>query len=86
MGVQSKSHLFGCSSVHRVRSKTARTDLTPDQFLALKETQDYLKEHPEAVSVDGDDIFASEALCRRYIHLLGNKKLKKAFRKAMANK
>ena len=86
MGAQSKGHLFGCSSVHGIRSHAPKADLTPDQFLALKETQDYLKEHPEAVSVDGDDIFASEALCRRYIHLLGNKKLKKAFRKAMESK
>ncbi len=86
MGSQSKSHLFGCSSVQRIRAEGPKADLTPEQFLALKETQDYLQEHPEAVSVDGDDIFASEALCRRYIHLLGNKKLKKAFRKAMQNR
>jgi len=87
MSGQSKANIFGCSSQHKIRVNQPKIDLTPEQFLELKETQDYIKLHPDSVSIgDNGEIFCNDNLSIRYLRLLGNKKVKKALRKALENR
>ncbi|WP_241610153.1 hypothetical protein [Rosenbergiella epipactidis] len=84
---QSKANIFGCSSKHKISMNQPKTNLTPDQFLELKETQDYIKLHPDSVSIgDNGEVFCNDDLSMRYLHLLGNKKVKKALRKALESR
>ena len=81
MSGQAKSHLFGCNSTHKFRKRQPELDLTPEQFIALEETQAYLSAHPESISYEDGQAYLCPTLCDRYLQLLGNKRLRKLFRR-----
>lgn len=85
MSSQSKANIFGCASTHRI-SNRQHTELTAEQFLALDETREYIANHPGSYDETEGGIFICEELTLRYLHLTGNKRAKKALRKALAGK
>ncbi len=84
MSSQRKANLFGCASVHKASGgkKVSRSAMTVDQFLGLDEIKQYVSSNPTAVTRQGDGVYISPELTLRYLHLCGNKRLKKEFRKA----
>lgn len=84
MSSQRKANLFGCTSVHKASGgkNASRSVMTVDQFLDLNEIKQYVASHPDSVTRQGGDVYISPELTLRYLHLCGNKRLKKEFRKA----
>lgn len=83
MAAQARGNIFGCSSSHGTQATMGKESiLSPDAFLELDEIKRYLIEHPEAISVVNGEVYLNEFLTFRYLHLCGNKRLKKAFKKA----
>ena len=85
MAGQAKPGIFGCSSSHKIIQRTGSV-LSPEQFLALEEVKQHIAANPDAISVTETGVFMSDELSMRYLQLSGNKKAKKAFRKARAGK
>ncbi|EDV4827181.1 hypothetical protein Y947_004138 [Salmonella enterica] len=85
MGNQSKPHVFGCQSSHRITNRTKKTQgtLSISEFLALDEIKLHRLNHPEAVKIIDGEVYLSEALTILFLHLSGNKKLKKEFKRAL---
>ncbi len=87
MSNQCKANLFGCSSVHKAPGKKSCTvnALSLEQFLDLDEVKLHVLSHPDAVTRRDGEVFISRELTLRYLHLCGNKRLKKGFRKAIGS-
>lgn len=87
MSNQCKANIFGCSSVHKAPGKKsgAVNALSVEQFLDLDEVKQHVLSHPDAVTRRDGAVFISRELTLRYLHLCGNKRLKKEFRKAVGS-
>lgn len=87
MSNQRKANLFGCSSVHKAPGKKsgAMKALSVEQFLDLDEVKQHVLSHPDSVTRRDGEVFISRDLALRYLHLCGNKRLKKEFRKAVGS-
>lgn len=83
MAAQSKPNFFGCTSLHRTshRNGKEKQALSVEEFLALDEVKTHIEDNPGAVSYENGEAFLSEGLTLHYLHLSGNKKLKKQFKK-----
>ncbi|ENG2550923.1 TPA: hypothetical protein I8190_004549 [Citrobacter freundii] len=83
MGNQSKPGIYGASSTHKVKkAQRGGFSLSQERFLALKETKDWIDLHPDAVRYIDGECYLSRELSLLYLHLCGNKKIKKEFRKS----
>ncbi|HCB1459330.1 TPA: hypothetical protein MYP51_005502 [Citrobacter farmeri] len=78
MGNQSKPGIYGASSTHKVKkAQRGGFSLSQERFLALKETKDWIDLHPDAVRYIDGECYLSRELSLLYLHLCGNKKIKK---------
>lgn len=85
MVAQNKSAIFGCASTHRISTRH-HNSLTVEEFLELDETREYIANNPGAYQNTAGKVFVCDELVLRYLHLIGNKRAKKSFRKALAGK